>query len=75
MNERIRNFLRDRREDGPCLVVDLDVIRENYTNFAKALPELGKGIGLGAAVSGVVGSLMSVRWMSSGMRLSRGSAK
>jgi len=39
MNERIRNFLRDRREDGPCLVVDLEVIRENYNNFAKALPD------------------------------------
>ncbi len=39
MNERIRNFLRDRREDGPCLVVDLEVVRENYTNFAKALPD------------------------------------
>lgn len=39
MNERIRNFLRDRREDGPCLVVDLEVVRENYNNFAKALPD------------------------------------
>jgi len=39
MNERIRNFLRNRREDGPCLVVDLEVVRENYTNFAKALPD------------------------------------
>ena len=24
--------------DGPCLVVDLDVVRENYEAFAKALP-------------------------------------
>src|SRR4051812_29060423 len=40
MTERIRNFLRDRRdEDGPRLVVDLDVVRDNYTNFAKVLPD------------------------------------
>src|SRR6202011_4230295 len=38
MNERIREFLRNRREDGPCLVVDLAVVRENYESFAKALP-------------------------------------
>ena len=24
MTERIREFLRNRREEGPCLVVDLD---------------------------------------------------
>src|SRR4026208_1063714 len=39
MTERIREFLKNRREDGPCLVVDLDTVRENYTNFAKALPD------------------------------------
>jgi ornithine decarboxylase len=39
MTARIREFLRSRREDGPCLVVDLDVVRENYTAFAKALPD------------------------------------
>jgi ornithine decarboxylase len=39
VNERIRKFLRRRREDGPCLVVDLEVIRENYLAFAKALPD------------------------------------
>src|SRR5207253_2423419 len=32
-------FLRKRAEDGPCLVVDLDVVRENYLAFAKALPD------------------------------------
>jgi len=31
--------LRNRTEDGPCLVVDLDVVRDNYTAFAKALPD------------------------------------
>ncbi|MGP0092694.1 MAG: type III PLP-dependent enzyme [Xanthobacteraceae bacterium] len=39
MTERIRDFLRARTEDGPCLVVDLDVVRDNYTAFAKALPD------------------------------------
>jgi len=39
MTERIREFLRKRREDGPCLVVDLDVVRENYRAFAHALPD------------------------------------
>jgi ornithine decarboxylase len=43
MTERIRDFLRCRRDegldDGPCLVVDLDVVRENYRAFAKALPD------------------------------------
>jgi ornithine decarboxylase len=43
MTERIQDFLRRRREtgqdDGPCLVVDLDVVRENYQTFAKALPD------------------------------------
>ena len=39
MTERIRKFLRRRREDGPCVVVDLEVIRENYLAVAKALPD------------------------------------
>ena len=43
MTTRIREFLRNRRDDGrddaPCLVVDLDVVRENYHAFAKALPD------------------------------------
>src|SRR3984893_10217481 len=39
MTERMREFLRNRHEDGPCLVVDLAVVRENYKSFAKALPD------------------------------------
>src|ERR671929_2032012 len=38
MTQRIREFLRNRREDGPCVVVDLDVVRDNYAKFARALP-------------------------------------
>src|ERR1700720_4651663 len=39
MTARIRNFFKRRKDEGPCLVVDLDVVRENYQNFAKALPD------------------------------------
>ncbi|GCC47974.1 hypothetical protein chiPu_0031858, partial [Chiloscyllium punctatum] len=43
MTERIQEFLRNRRQDGldtePCLVVDLEVVRDNYQTFAKALPD------------------------------------
>ncbi len=38
MTERIRDFLRSRDNDGPCLVVDLEVVRDNYAKFARALP-------------------------------------
>lgn len=36
---RILDFLRTRRPDGPCLVVDLDVVRGNFVSFRKALPD------------------------------------
>jgi ornithine decarboxylase len=39
MTARIREFLKQRRDEGPCLVLDLDVVRENYLLFAKALPD------------------------------------
>src|ERR1041384_6064393 len=43
MTARIQEFLRTHREsgaeEGPVLVVDLDVVRANYANFAKALPD------------------------------------
>ena len=43
MTSRIRDFLRNRRDtgldDGPVLVVDLDVVRDNYQTFAKTLPD------------------------------------
>src|SRR4029077_14073073 len=39
MTERIREFLSKRNDEGPCLVVDLDVVRDNYSTFAKALPD------------------------------------
>lgn len=39
MTDRIRQFLETRRPEGPCLVVDLDVVRQNYQAFANCLPE------------------------------------
>jgi ornithine decarboxylase len=39
MTDRIRSFLDERRPEGPCLVVDLDVVRRNYEGFARALPD------------------------------------
>ncbi len=39
MNERIHRFLRERQEDGPCLVVDLNIVRANYLTFREALPD------------------------------------
>ncbi|KQT66189.1 MULTISPECIES: ornithine/lysine decarboxylase [unclassified Aureimonas] len=37
--QRIIDFLATRRPAGPCLVVDLDVVEENYGAFRKALPD------------------------------------
>jgi ornithine decarboxylase len=39
MTDRIREFLASNPEDGPRLVVDLDVVRDNYASFARALPD------------------------------------
>lgn len=39
MTDRIREFLARERPEGPCLVLDLDVVRENYAAFARALPD------------------------------------
>jgi ornithine decarboxylase len=39
MTDRIKEFLARNPEDGPRLVVDLDVVSENYHAFATALPD------------------------------------
>src|SRR5713101_6846232 len=39
MTARIREFLKNRKDEGPCVVVDMDVVRDNYLSFAKALPD------------------------------------
>ena len=36
---RILDFLRDRRPEGPCLVVDLEVVADNYRAFTRAMPD------------------------------------
>jgi ornithine decarboxylase len=39
MTDRIRSFLDERRPAGPCLVVDLEIVRRNYEAFARVLPD------------------------------------
>ena len=43
MTDRIIEFLAARRragqDNGPCMVLDLDVVRDNYTTFARSLPD------------------------------------
>ena len=39
VTQRITDFLATRRPDGPCLVVDLDVVEENFRAFRRALPD------------------------------------
>ncbi len=39
MTARIVDFLRTRRPEGPCLVVDLDVVRDNFLAFRRAMPD------------------------------------
>jgi ornithine decarboxylase len=39
MTDRIREFIRAVRPEGPCLVVDLDAVRDNYRAFARAMPD------------------------------------
>jgi ornithine decarboxylase len=36
---RIIDFLRDNKPEGPCLVVDLDVIADNFATFRNAMPD------------------------------------
>jgi ornithine decarboxylase len=36
---KIREFLANRQEDGPCVVVDLDIVQQNYLGFAAAMPQ------------------------------------
>ncbi|WP_102958671.1 ornithine/lysine decarboxylase [Mangrovicella endophytica] len=37
--QRILDFIATRRPNGPCLVVDLDVVETNFNAFRKALPD------------------------------------
>src|SRR5690606_23012119 len=37
--QRIYDFLATKRPEGPCLVLDLEVVRENYASFVAAMPD------------------------------------
>ena len=37
--QRILDFLATRRPAGPCLVVDLDVVADNFRTFERAMPD------------------------------------
>ena len=39
--QRILDFLATRRPEGPCLVVDLDVVRRNFQRLTQAFPATG----------------------------------
>ncbi len=39
MNDKIARFFAERRPATPCLVLDLDVVEENYNALSRALPE------------------------------------
>ena len=39
MTDKIRKFLEERRPETPCLVVDLDVIADNYRDLQRVLPQ------------------------------------
>jgi ornithine decarboxylase len=38
-NQRIIDFITTRRPEGPCLVVDTDVVADNFKAFRQALPD------------------------------------
>jgi len=40
-SRRILEFLAAERPDGPCLVIDLDIVRRNFQRLAKAFPATG----------------------------------
>jgi ornithine decarboxylase len=40
-SQRILDFLATRRPDGPCLVVDLDIVEENFRRLTAAFPATG----------------------------------
>ncbi|MSP89856.1 MAG: type III PLP-dependent enzyme [Alphaproteobacteria bacterium] len=40
-SKRILDFLATERPEGPCLVVDLDIVRRNYQRLTKAFPATG----------------------------------
>ena len=39
MNEKIARFLAEQQPATPCLVVDLDIVEENFRSLTAALPD------------------------------------
>jgi ornithine decarboxylase len=39
MTDRIRDYLERTAHEAPCLVMDLDRVRDNYDAFARAMPD------------------------------------
>ncbi|MEN9895443.1 MAG: hypothetical protein RIR97_1295, partial [Pseudomonadota bacterium] len=38
-NQRIIDFITTHQPEGPCLVVDTDVVADNFKAFRQALPD------------------------------------
>ena len=36
--QRIKDFLRSEKPEGPCLIVDLNVVEDNFRAFDRAMP-------------------------------------
>lgn len=36
---RIADYIQSRRFDGPCLIVDTDIVRDNYKAYRRAMPD------------------------------------
>jgi len=41
MTKKIDRFLAERRPATPCLVVDLEVVGDNYRRLRRAVPQAG----------------------------------
>ena len=37
--QRIKDFLRSEKPEGPCLIVDLNVVEDNFRAFKRAMPD------------------------------------
>ena len=37
--QRIKDFLRSEKPEGPCLIVDLNVVEDNFRAFTHAMPD------------------------------------
>jgi len=61
MTEKIRRFLRDRQPETPCLVVDLDVVADNYDSLRALMPRAEIYYAVKANPAAPILSLLSAR--------------